>query len=222
MLDFYGTVVHEDDVVIDKICTTIKQASPTGASAAEIGSHWWSVFSNAFKNSFGATFQTQRALEQWSLDYTCDNFNASCDTRELSELMFAHWQTASLFEDAVQFLSAIEVPVVVLSNIDRADVEAAIAVHDLDFGHLITSEDVRSYKPRPELFEAGLETLGLGPADVLHIGDSATSDVAGAASLGIPVAWVNRAGKTRPAGIDPDFEVPTLSELIPIVGHLPK
>ena len=41
----------------------------------------------------------------------------------------------------------------------------------------------------------GLELLGLDAADVLHIGDSRSSDVAGARSLSIPVAWLNRMGR---------------------------
>lgn len=179
----------------------------------EIGGHWWSNFSNRFQVSHGERFETQRNLELASLDATCRHFNAACDVSQLSEAIFAFWQTPPLFDDARDFLSACDLPIMVLSNIDRVDIEAAIAAHRLAFSDVITSEDVRSYKPRPELFQAGLDALGLAPTDVLHVGDSITSDVIGANELGIPVAWVNRNDKAAPAVGIPDFEVSTLTEL---------
>jgi len=65
----------------------------------------------------------------------------------------------------------------------------------------VTSEDARSYKPRPERFSAGLDAVGVPVQRALHIGDSLTSDVAGAARLGLSVVWVNR--KKRPIPTQP-------------------
>ncbi|MGH1493622.1 MAG: HAD family hydrolase [Acidimicrobiales bacterium] len=213
LLDFYGTVVHEDDIVMTDVCQQISKASPLTATVEEIDSYWWSDFSNRFMVSHGERFQTQRNLELASLDATCSHFNAACDVPQLCETIFAYWQTPPLFDDARDFLSACDLPIMVLSNIDRVDIEAAIAAHGLAFRDVITSEDVRSYKPRPELFQAGLDALGLAPTEVLHVGDSVTSDVIGANELGIPVAWVNRNDKATPAVGVPDFEVSTLTEL---------
>jgi 2-haloacid dehalogenase/putative hydrolase of the HAD superfamily len=72
-----------------------------------------------------------------------------------------------------------------VSNIDRADLDAALAHHELAgyFTHLVTSQDARAYKPRPEMFTTALGLLRLGPHEVIHVGDSLTSDVAGAAAL---------------------------------------
>jgi FMN phosphatase YigB (HAD superfamily) len=57
---------------------------------------------------------------------------------------------------------------------------------------------VGAYKPRPEMFEAGLELLGMKRSEVLHIGDSFANDVVGAAGVGIPFAWLNRLQKPLP------------------------
>lgn len=213
LLDFYGTVVQEDDVVIDQICATISRSATIQAAPREIGSYWWMVLTDAFKRSHGSDFRTQRCLELESLVQTIENFGAQCDADELSEPLFDFWERPPIFGDALQFLAGIGVPVVVVSNIDRPDIETAIDHHDLTFDHVITSEDVRSYKPRPELFVAGLEVVGCPPDRVLHVGDSLTSDVAGARRLGIPVAWVNRAGKPSPETNGPSYEVTTLGDL---------
>ena len=132
--------------------------------------------------------------------------------------LFTRWQHPPLFPDAVRFLAAVDAPVIVVSNVDRRDITAAIAAHELDLPFVVTSEDVRSYKPRPELFTAGLDLAGVEAHRALHVGDSLTSDVAGARALGIPVAWVNRRGRSPRDGIRPDYEVPDLDHLIPMVA----
>jgi beta-phosphoglucomutase-like phosphatase (HAD superfamily) len=66
-----------------------------------------------------------------------------------------------LFDDAMGFLSCVQIPVCIVSDIDRADLEAAIDHHRLTFARVVTGEDVRSYKPRPEPFERALELLGV-------------------------------------------------------------
>ncbi len=213
LLDFYGTVVHEDDVVIDQICSTISESATVAATPREIGSYWWAVFSDAFKRSYGDNFETQRRLELASLVQTVEHFGAELDAEELSHPLFAYWERPPIFDDAIQFLDGIDIPVVVVSNIDRYDIEAAIDHHGLKFEHVVTSEDVHSYKPRPELFVAGLAAAGC-PADrALHVGDSLTTDVAGALELGVPVAWVNWAGRPSPETAGPTYEVPSLADL---------
>lgn len=219
LLDFYGTVVHEDDVLISELCSTINASSPQQPGPGAIGSHWWNVFSELFHDSHAETFRTQRDLERRAFEETCDHFNADCDTDHLLARLFDGWQNPELFRDAEQFLAKAEVPIVVLSNIDRCDIEAAIEKHQLPLTSVITSEDVRSYKPRPELFLAGVDALKLPPAEILHIGDSATSDVIGANQLGIPVAWINRLGKTLAVTAKPDYTIATLPELLPILAR---
>ncbi len=210
LLDFYGTVVHEDDVVIDQIRRTISQTASVQATPNASGSCWWSPISDAFRHSHGDDFQTERRLALAALAQTGNNFAAHCDPAELTGLLFAHWERPPIFEDAIRFLAGLDLPVVVVSNIDRVDIETAIGHHDLTFDHVITSEGVRSYKPRPELFVAGLEAARSPPDRVLHVGDSLTSDVAGVRRLGIPVAWINRAGKPPLETSRPTYEMATL------------
>jgi 2-haloacid dehalogenase len=97
-----------------------------------------------------------------------------------------------------------------VSNIDRSDIEAAISHHGLVVDLVVTSEDARAYKPRPEPFRLALDLLGLRPDQVLHVGDSLTADVGGANALGIPVAWVNRKGKSTPPQSRLDYEASDL------------
>ena len=52
-----------------------------------------------------------------------------------------------------------------------------------------------------EVFELALGSTGLSPENVVHIGDSLSSDIEGVASVGIPAIWVNRSGRDVPEGV---------------------
>ncbi len=67
------------------------------------------------------------------------------------------------------------------------------------------------------MFHMALDVLGLQPDEVLHVEDSRTSDVGGATRLGIPVAWVNRTGKSATGDPVADYTVTSLNEVLTIV-----
>ena len=117
-----------------------------------------------------------------------------------------------------EFLVSCPVPVCVVSNIDRADLDAAIRHTGLELPLSVTSEDARSYKPRPELFEVGLHQLGLQHHEVLHVGDSWSSDIVGATTLGIGVAWVSEPQRAVPDDAKIVHRCTDLRDLLPLIA----
>lgn len=198
--DFYGTIVHEDDVVIDEI-TTIISNTGNGADKLTIDSYWWKIFQELCINSFGNHFKTQKELEIESLEMTLKKFESNASANELSQKMFEHWRKPPIFEDAANFLESCDMPYYIVSNIDTDDVMAAIHYHGLTPVKVFTSEDAKSYKPRTELFEMALKETYLNPQEVVHIGDSLNSDMKGASNLGINTIWMNRNNKKIPNGV---------------------
>ena len=192
--DFYGTIVHEDGEVIKKI-TDIIQKTGVVKDKSEVDSFWWKDFQTMFQNSYGDTFETQRALEEKSLEHTLAKFQSTANAKELSNLMFEHWIKPPIFEDSKEFFEKSLVPIYIVSNIDTDDINQAIEYHNLKPAGVFTSEDARAYKPRKELFELALNRTGFAPDEVIHIGDSISSDVKGASALGIHTLWLNRFGK---------------------------
>jgi YjjG family noncanonical pyrimidine nucleotidase len=200
-VDFYGTIVHEDGEVIKKItkiiCETGKVENPS-----DVGTFWWKDFQTMFMNSHESTFETQRVLEEKSLVHTLERFGSDADAKELSNMMFAHWVKPPIFEDSKEFFEKSPLPVYIVSNIDTSDVLQAIAFHDLHPAGVFTSEDAKGYKPGKELFELALKSTGYKPNEVIHIGDSVSSDVQGAAKVGVKALWLNRFGKDVPDGVE--------------------
>lgn len=200
-LDFYGTVVHEDGEIIREI-TQIICDTGTAEDTAEIGRYWWGQFQGMCDDACGKRFETQRALERRSLERTLERFGSGADAGELSGKMFAYWRMPDIFGDSKPFFESCPLPVYIVSNIDRDDVLAAIGHHGLAPAGVFTSEDARAYKPRKELFEFALAGTGLKADEVIHIGDSLSSDVKGAARAGIRALWLNRSGRDVPESVE--------------------
>jgi putative hydrolase of the HAD superfamily len=52
------------------------------------------------------------------------------------------------------------------------------------FAATIYSMDIGHAKPRPEIFTAAVETLGVAPHEIVHVGDNERTDVRGALAAG--------------------------------------
>lgn len=216
LLDFYGTVVEEDGAAIRSIVRKVVHNHPEHSGPA-IGQAWWRTFSELLASSHGASFRTQRELEIESLTTVLRRVGSSLDPIELSADLFDYWRSPTVRPGAAAFLSACPVSVCVVSNIDRADLDAAIRHTGLSLPLAVTSEDARCYKPRAELFEAGLRVLGLGRDEVLHIGDSLSSDIAGANALGIESALVSEQRRAAPLEAQICRQCSDLRELLPLL-----
>ena len=66
---------------------------------------------------------------------------------------------------------------------------------------IICADMVRAYKPHKEIFEKALEISQNKAEDVIHIGDSYSSDVQGALAAGIKPILLQRKNAVEYAGI---------------------
>jgi putative hydrolase of the HAD superfamily len=99
---------------------------------------------------------------------------------------------------------------VVVSNWDvslRGVLEATGLAPLLD-GAAISAE-VGAAKPDPAIFERALELAGAGPAEALHVGDTAAADLAGARGAGIRALHLDRSGGD-PEALTSLTELPSL------------
>lgn len=155
-------------------------------------------------------------------------------TREL----FAHWGAdvppetgadacAAMHAEAVAYP---EVPgalkalrgryrLAVLSDADSDFLHESIRRNGFTFDAVITSDEMRAYKPHVSLFRYVCERLGVTPERAAYVGDSPWADIAGARHAGLRAAWVNRHGARWPDDIDPPTaEIASLSELADVLA----
>ncbi len=83
---------------------------------------------------------------------------------------------------------------------------------------MVISEEVGAVKPEKAIFDAAFQRMGQPDKDeVLLIGDSLTSDIAGGSAYGIDTCWFNPDGKARHDGLVITFEIRYLTELLGIL-----
>ncbi len=110
------------------------------------------------------------------------------------DAFFAERQRVTLYEDALpalQWLSA-RYPLVAVSN-GNADIH--LTGVGPWFRGALSARAFGSGKPQAPIFHAAAASLGLEPAQVLHVGDDAALDVLGALDAGMQAAWLVRDGR---------------------------
>lgn len=205
LLDFYGTVVEEDGACLAQIKQEIMQHATTSVSEAEIGRFWGKQFVTLCHECVDESFMTERDIELTAVTRVLEFARAPLIARALCERLFEVWRNPPIFPEAKGVLASLDVSVCLVSNIDNAELSSALANLQLSFDMVVTSEDCRAYKPHPAPFLRALELLGLEAHEVLHVGDSPSSDVRGAQALGIPVMWVNRTGRDLSDSYLPEY-----------------
>jgi 2-haloacid dehalogenase len=150
------------------------------------------------------------------------------EVRRLPESV-AEWPP---FPDTVAALQrlATRFRLAVISNVDDDLFAGSARLLRAPFAHVITAQQVRSYKPSHNNFQTALARLGVPKERVLHVAQSLYHDIAPANVLGWTSVWVNRRGSksgggaTKVATARPDLEVLSLKELadLAVPGHAPE
>ncbi len=81
---------------------------------------------------------------------------------------------------------------------------------------LIISEEVGFLKPDPRIFEYAAEKSGYKSAELLYVGDSCSSDIAGGAQCGWRTAWYNQSGHL-PESCHSDFAFRNFNRLLEVL-----
>jgi 2-haloacid dehalogenase len=85
------------------------------------------------------------------------------------------------------------------------------------FEAVFVSEELGAEKPSREFFLRCFRQIsGFDPSRALIVGDSLSSDIRGGINAGIKTCWFNPSGAAGRSDIHPDYEIRTLSELLPL------
>ncbi|HEY3365823.1 MAG TPA: HAD family hydrolase [Symbiobacteriaceae bacterium] len=85
------------------------------------------------------------------------------------------------------------------------------------FSASVVSGEIDCGKPDPAIFAHICSELGVGPAEVVMVGDNPERDVAGATAFGCKSVWVQRSGRPRDPQFPADF---ACTDLAATVGWL--
>ena len=119
--------------------------------------------------------------------------DAGCATDYVFQLL----SQAPLYEEVTEVLTTLRdrgLRLVVASNADNAHLNPALEQPGIreHLELIISSETVRSYKPRRPFFDAIEQRTGAASHQILYVGDSPYSDITGARNAGMAAYWVRR------------------------------
>ncbi|HEY8170090.1 MAG TPA: HAD-IA family hydrolase [Candidatus Limnocylindria bacterium] len=141
--------------------------------------------------------------------------------RRLGELFMitSHWH---IFPDAIPALAALRERGLTIGAVSNWVWNLPELLHSLDlvgqFDFIAASARIGYEKPHRRIFEWALETAGVDPSAVIHVGDHVDADVLGARAVGITGVLIDRRGRYAPDEIPPETEVITsLDQLVPLV-----
>lgn len=210
LLDFYGTVVEDDDTTMLAIADRVAAGSPGRPSGLEVLADWEREYAAL---ADGTPFRTLRECAGRSLATVMAAHRCPGDPAEYAAAQFRPGDVLPLRPGTREFLAMVDLPICIVSDADHEVLSAAIAHHGLTFQAVVCSERVRAYKPDAAMFREGMAALGLQAHEVMHVGDSLRSDIAGAGAAGIRSVWVNRKGAPAEEGATADHVIADLSEL---------
>jgi 2-haloacid dehalogenase len=159
-----------------------------------------------------------RVTEQ-ALVATCKALQLSLDVRAREELMEAYLRLATFPEvkKALEILSGA--PLAILSNGAPEMLEQVVKNAGLEgiFAHLISIDEVKTYKPSPAAYQLAIKKLDV-EKDKIGFVSSNFFDVAGAKAFGFTTYWLNRCDNTADElGVVPDATIKSLTDLADVV-----
>ena len=123
------------------------------------------------------------------------------------------------FPDTVPALKALgpHFQLVVVSNIDDDLFDLTQSRLGINFDHVVTASQVKSYKPDHRNFTTALQRIGVDKKRVLHVAQSLYHDIVPATALGMDTVWIDRhdghgTGATVAADAKPTWTFTSLGE----------
>ncbi len=110
----------------------------------------------------------------------------------------------------------------VISDIDNDYQLRQFQALNLDdtFHSITTSEEVRSYKPDPDIFRIALDKANCRGNESLMIGDSYSKDIVGGKNMNMTTIWINHYQNNADKAIQADYIVKQFKEIIPIFSKI--
>lgn len=213
--DCYGTLIDWRKGVVEILAPFFGEFF-VGFSRKEL----FEAFLRADRELAGGDYRTYREILAEIVLVIADELRILIDpsTKYVLSEKFGDWRP---FEDTAESLRKLKKKyrLAVISNVDDDLFSISNKMLGVDFDHIITAQQLGTYKPSENNFIRALEIFNLKPEEMLHVAQSIHHDIIPANKLGWNTVWVNRyelPERTDQAEF-PDLEVPDLASLVRIL-----
>lgn len=212
IFDAYGTLISTGTGSVDAAQKILLKNNRTNISTKEFYAQWKKYHKlhiesqTEFINEEEVFKQDLKALY---VDYRIDG-NSDEDVK----IMLNTLGKRNAFSEAKEVVDNLSKKLIVCigSTTDTAPLLNDLKRNKIQIDKVYTSENLKTYKPKKEFYQAILDELSLKTNEVLFVGDSLIDDVYGPKQLGIKTCWINRKC-AKANNIIPDYEIKSLCEL---------
>ncbi len=202
----------------------LRYGIPISAEEA-LDAHYEYLVEEINKENFITTWDAlKRSLYKLFSEYVP---NIKLDFGWIKEIYFKyHEKFVDLYPgvvDLIKFLKEKGKHVGIISDIDNDYMNFQLNIFGIKdlFDSITTSEEVRAYKPNPEIFQKALNKAGVSGEKAIYIGDNYWKDIIGAKKFNMTTVLVGTPPDEKfiVNGIRPDYVIPTTSEFKNIISE---
>lgn len=213
VFDAYGTLFDVHSVI--SLCDELFPAQGPALSqlwrAKQLEYTWLLSLMGRYEDFWEVTLKALR--------FACRALKLPCDSARQSRLMEAYLQLDA-YPEVPQALAALaDYPLAILSNGSPQMLLAVVSSANLQdiFAHVISVDEVKIYKPSPQVYQLAVDQLRLEPNEIGFV-SSNSFDIIGAAAFGFGTFWVNRAANSLDElGLIPDQAIAKLTDLVEVL-----
>ena len=210
--DVYGTLIDTAGVVS-------KLRELVGETAEEFSRAWREKqLEYSFRRGLMRQYEDFAVCTRDALEYTCAHLNAALTQTDKNDLL-STYRLLPPFDDVANSLNGLRDSGFALYAFSNGSADAvqtlltAASISDY-FIDVVSVEDLRTFKPNPDVYHHFLRRSG-ADSDRAWLISSNPFDVIGAVSAGMRAAWVKRTSDLifDPWGINPTIEVTSLLDI---------
>jgi 2-haloalkanoic acid dehalogenase type II len=229
LFDAYGTVLDVGTYHRDITQHVVQQSNTLfgiATSVDEFNAYWSEEFEFAFHDviAYCGKFRNMRDLYGISTRNVFHRYGIQVPDAYVAELNYTYKEmldeAVTILPNVKQTLDTLYANGLRLGMVSNGDTEELSAhlngVSDL-FDVVVTSEELKVYKPHPRIFNETLRKMGVAREKAAFVGDTITSDVLGAKKAGLTAIWYNKKQRIPKPEIRPDFEIRDMAEILEIV-----
>ncbi len=209
--DVYGTLVDTSGVV--ELLTDM-----VGEKAQQFSDNWRNKqLEYSFRRGLMKDYVKFSECTRQALDFTCQSVGQDLTTQQKNDLL-SKYNSLPAFQDALEALSRLQSQghhCFAFSNGDPESVDQVLRAAGIRnfFKAIISVDDVKTFKPNPEVYRYFLKQTGADANNTWLI-SSNPFDVLGGLNAGMKTAWVKRSDKMvfDPWDATPTITISTLTD----------
>lgn len=212
--DAYGTLFDVQSVI-----SAVNRKFPGKGLAVSAGWRMRQLEYTWLRSLMGRYEDFWRVTES-ALVATCNALELSLDAAARAHLMesYLHLKPFPEVQQALEALSHLSLSI--LSNGNPKMLDAVVDNAGLRgiFTHVISVDEVKTYKPAPVAYELAVKKTGVDKGSIGFVSANFW-DGAGAKAFGLRTHWINRAGVPGDElGIAPDVTLRSLTDLVDVLA----